>query len=50
MDVKGKKAIVIGGTSGIGLSVTRQLVDAAARAIGRNLFDASAGCGMAEAA
>jgi NAD(P)-dependent dehydrogenase (short-subunit alcohol dehydrogenase family) len=34
MDLEGKKAIVIGGTSGIGLAAVRQLVGAGARVIG----------------
>jgi len=33
MDLNGKRAIVLGGTSGIGLAVTRQLVEAGARVI-----------------
>jgi NAD(P)-dependent dehydrogenase (short-subunit alcohol dehydrogenase family) len=33
MDLNGKRAIVLGGTSGIGLAVTRQLVEAGARVV-----------------
>lgn len=33
MDLNGKRAIVLGGTSGIGLAVTRQLVNAGARVV-----------------
>jgi NAD(P)-dependent dehydrogenase (short-subunit alcohol dehydrogenase family) len=33
MDVKGRKAIVFGGTSGIGLATTRQLAALGARVV-----------------
>ena len=33
MDVKGKKAMVFGGTSGIGLATTRQLAALGARVV-----------------
>jgi NAD(P)-dependent dehydrogenase (short-subunit alcohol dehydrogenase family) len=33
MDLKGKRAIVLGGTSGIGLATVRQLVDSGARVV-----------------
>ena len=42
MDVRGKRAIVLGGTSGIGLAAVRQLADAGAEVIAGSRSEANA--------